>query len=621
MYRTSVLVIILSILSLSFGATLFPKSLRTTKGSASSTSLNSLQKVDQSGSQDTWSNYVEFYGSSTAYSGVFTFDASSVNAASVSSFNLDVSYKGPKSSRQVWQFEYFEPSSNSWILAGDNTDAPSWVWTTFSFCAPTSFSSLVASDKTVQVRLSSTTKRDDCDIDYLAITTSEEESAPVTSAPATNAPATAAPTSVPTTPATNAPATPAATTRPTSAPATPAATTRPTSAPATPAATTRPTTAPNTPAATTRPTSAPATPAATTRPTSAPTSAPATAAPTTKPTSAPVTSAPTTKPTSAPATSAPTPGGRICPAGSVWQPAPGTTWQWQLTGTIDQTLDVQMYDIDLFDVSAAVITQLHNKGRVVICYFSTQYEDWRSDASKFTSDILGNNLDDWPGERYVDIRSSKLRTIMTQRLDLAVSKGCDGVEPDNVDSYANSNGLGLKAADQLDYNRFLANEAHKRGLSIGLKNDLDQVSALVNSFDWALNEQCNEYSECNTLKPFTNAGKAVFGVEYKGTASKVCTDMVNSRFSWLMKSLSLGASGTQCCTFAPGGCAKAPYTCVNYSSKRSEVDEEQPIDIVEEVFVTVPAVEEVAVEQVMDSSATIASAATFVLVAAVALVL
>ena len=40
----------------------------------------------------------------------------------------------------------------------------------------------------------------------------------------------------------------------------------------------------------------------------------------------------------------------------------------------------------------------------------------------------------------------------------------------------------LTAADQLDYNRFLAEQAHQRGLAIGLKNDLDQVASLVDLF-------------------------------------------------------------------------------------------------------------------------------------------
>jgi hypothetical protein len=233
-----------------------------------------------------------------------------------------------------------------------------------------------------------------------------------------------------------------------------------------------------------------------------------------------------------------------------------------------------MYDIDLFDATTSLITSLHSKGRAVICYFSTQYEDWRPDASAFTAAVLGSNLDDWPGERYVDIRSPVVRSIMTARLDLALSKGCDGVEPDNVDSYSNSNGLGLKAADQIDFNTFIATEAHKRGLSVGLKNDIDQASALVSHFDWALNEQCNEYGECSSLTSFINAGKAVFGVEYTGSASSFCPAMVSAKMSWLLKDLDLGAGGTQCCTYASGGCAKVPYQCISPSSKRSVGDEE-----------------------------------------------
>ena len=56
---------------------------------------------------------------------------------------------------------------------------------------------------------------------------------------------------------------------------------------------------------------------------------------------------------------------------------------------------------------------------------------------------------------------------MQARLDLAVSKGCVGVEPDNVDGYQNSSGFPLTAADQLAYNRFLAGEARARGGAAG----------------------------------------------------------------------------------------------------------------------------------------------------------
>lgn len=233
-----------------------------------------------------------------------------------------------------------------------------------------------------------------------------------------------------------------------------------------------------------------------------------------------------------------------------------------------------MYDIDLFDNTAETIASLHAAGRAVICYFSTQYENWRPDAASFVPSVLGDNLDDWPGERYVDITSPIVRAIMQERLDLAVTKGCDGVEPDNVDEYTNTNGLGITAADQLDFNTFIATEAHSRGLSVGLKNDLDQVVALLPNFDWALSEQCNQYDECSDLTPFVTANKAVFGTEYSGSPATFCPKMVADEFSWLLKDLNLDATVTQCCTYATGGCAvKAAYSCVSYAStKRSDID-------------------------------------------------
>ena len=60
-------------------------------------------------------------------------------------------------------------------------------------------------------------------------------------------------------------------------------------------------------------------------------------------------------------------------------------------------------------------------------------------------------MDNWAGERWLDTRSTNVRDIMMARLDLAKSKKCDGVEPDNVDGYANKNGFGsaLTASTQL----------------------------------------------------------------------------------------------------------------------------------------------------------------------------
>ncbi len=205
--------------------------------------------------------------------------------------------------------------------------------------------------------------------------------------------------------------------------------------------------------------------------------------------------------------------------GEWYRPTVETTWQWQLqpgaSGEISTSYDVEIYDVDLFDVSDELIGELHAAGRKVICYFSAgSYESFRDDAGSFDPSDMGSTLDGFADERWLDIRSANVARVMLARLDLAVRRGCDGVEPDNVDGYANDSGFSLTATDQLAFNRFIANAAHERDLSVGLKNDLDQIAELVDYFDFSVNEQCHEFSECDALQPFIDAGKPVFNAEY-----------------------------------------------------------------------------------------------------------
>jgi len=233
---------------------------------------------------------------------------------------------------------------------------------------------------------------------------------------------------------------------------------------------------------------------------------------------------------------------------NIWRPSPGTSWQWQLTGDIDTNHDVAMYDIDLFDTPQGTIDALHADGRVVICYFSAgSFEDWRPDANTFPESVKGAALGSWPGEKWLDIRQlDLLGPIMAARLELAQQKGCDGVEPDNVDGHANSTGFLLTYQDQLAYNMWVAEQAHARGFSVGLKNDLDQVEDLVQYFDWALNEECFSYNECDLLQPFIDAGKAVFGVEYDLPLYEFCTEANQMNFDWLKKNIALDAYRQSC---------------------------------------------------------------------------
>jgi len=192
-----------------------------------------------------------------------------------------------------------------------------------------------------------------------------------------------------------------------------------------------------------------------------------------------------------------------------------STWQWQLQGELDTSSDVDVYDIDVFDSEPSTIAGLQADGRTVICYFSAgSYESWRPDADDLEPTALGETLDGFEDERWLDVRDVSVRAVAEGRLDLAVDKGCDGVEPDNVDGYANDTGFDLTGDDQLDFNRFLARAARERGLLVGLKNDLDQIPDLVDVFDFAVNEQCHEFDECEAYAPFIEQDKPVFNAEY-----------------------------------------------------------------------------------------------------------
>ncbi len=238
--------------------------------------------------------------------------------------------------------------------------------------------------------------------------------------------------------------------------------------------------------------------------------------------------------------------------GSLWQPAIGATWQWQLTGLpLDLSFQVDAYDVDLFETTAAEFAQLKADGRIVVCYFSAgSWESFRPDSDAFSESVKGDPLDaPFVDELWIDIRDTSVRTIMTARLDLAVTKGCDAVEPDNVDGYVNNNGLGLTASDQLEFNIWIAQQAHERGLSVGLKNDVDQLDTLEPHFDWALNEECYTYTECGTYSDnFLAAGKAVFHAEYvpPGQLSNVCAVTKPLGLSSLIKNIDLDAFQLTC---------------------------------------------------------------------------
>jgi hypothetical protein len=159
--------------------------------------------------------------------------------------------------------------------------------------------------------------------------------------------------------------------------------------------------------------------------------------------------------------------------------------------------------------------------------------------------VLGKDYEGWSGERWLDIRRiDLLAPIMLARLDLCAAKGFDAVEPDNMEIHGENTGFPLTYQDQLRYARWLADEAHKRGLAIGQKNAPDMTRDLVELFDFAILEDAFYYHWADEMKPYTDAGKAVFDAEYTdlpGDFAAACRQSQELGFSTILKHRDLDA--------------------------------------------------------------------------------
>ena len=207
--------------------------------------------------------------------------------------------------------------------------------------------------------------------------------------------------------------------------------------------------------------------------------------------------------------------------GEWYRPGPDVTWQWQLSGTLNTDYDVEIYDIDLWAATPQLVDALHADGRRVMCYFSAgSADDRREDFGRFASADVGRPLDGFPRERWLDVRSEAVLAVMLDRLDLAAARGCDGVEPDNVDGYLHETGFEIAPRDQITYSRALANAAHRRGLAVAQKNAIAFSDELVEYVDLQLNESCHRFDECHLTAPYADAGKPVLNVEYPGSEAE-----------------------------------------------------------------------------------------------------
>jgi hypothetical protein len=72
------------------------------------------------------------------------------------------------------------------------------------------------------------------------------------------------------------------------------------------------------------------------------------------------------------------------------------------------------------------------------------------------------------------------------------------------------------------------------------------VKALEPRFDFAVVEQCFEFDECGKLRPFTQARKPVFEVEYNLPRSRFCRRARQLQINAIRADLDLAGPSAPC---------------------------------------------------------------------------
>jgi hypothetical protein len=206
-------------------------------------------------------------------------------------------------------------------------------------------------------------------------------------------------------------------------------------------------------------------------------------------------------------------------------------FDYQIGGAYTPSSSVAIVDRDRHDSPVS--------GKYNICYVNA-FQTQSDEASFWTgshSDLLLKNSKgkyisdpDWPGEYILDTstaaKRSSLAAIEDAWIDGCKTSGFQGVEPDNLDSWTRSKNL-LTMADNVAMATLLTAHAHADGLAIAQKNttDLGNTGKTTVGFDFAIAEECQEYTECDSYTgPY---GNHVIEIEYtdnpRSAYTKACS--------------------------------------------------------------------------------------------------
>ncbi|CAM9517175.1 unnamed protein product, partial [Scytosiphon promiscuus] len=231
-----------------------------------------------------------------------------------------------------------------------------------------------------------------------------------------------------------------------------------------------------------------------------------------------------------------------------WVPKVGDSWQYNLDTPVDTDVDVDVFLIDM-DYAQDTIDELHAKGKWVSCYISVgSIESWREDAGVFPSTAVGHTIGIDSGENYLDITDERVRAIMEARVQKAAGMGCDAIEPDHmsVSRQTPDTGFTISREDQIAYNEWFALMVRENGMLVGMKDSVELIDDLNESFDFAIAVECWLRDTCEKyVGLFLGNNKPVFNVEYSKDYG-VCDGSNELRIDTIFKNYDLKVSMCSC---------------------------------------------------------------------------
>jgi hypothetical protein len=275
-------------------------------------------------------------------------------------------------------------------------------------------------------------------------------------------------------------------------------------------------------------------------------------------------------------------------SGTIFQPPADFRWQYQLTSTasdgtsfpstqgINTTVcsvpftggscvEPMIIDFDFYEdasitgsnnflYTTGAVNSLHSMGKKAIGYVDAgDTEQVRPDYQQYVDFdnacagcLIGNPFSGFRNEFMLNINNDKgqadfIRKMVSARTDRVAANGFDAVEYDVLANFENRSGFTITSATQTSFNISLTTIAHNHFLSVPLKSDVDQAtdSSIESAFDFVIDEQCNQFSQCGNYSAWQTAGKAIFNVEYKLSTGKFCPHDNSTNFNGILKSSSL----------------------------------------------------------------------------------